>query len=99
MAETRCTWCTKRTSPASFKKMGMCGDCTKMHERYGFTETLARIPESVEATVAQVIAEQPTLDRAAAQMKKKYPLKHPLREWDMTLIVLVDERRRQRERS
>jgi len=92
----RCRWCRKGTTAKQLAKSGMCGGCTKMHERYSFHDTLARIPESVEETVHDAILAQPTLDRAASQMKKKYPLKHPLREWDAALVILMDERRRNR---
>lgn len=96
MSKARCTWCGKGTTLKQLQKMQMCGPCTKMAERYSFKQTLEKIPESVEAMVKQAIDEQPTLDRAASTMKKKYPLKHPLREWDMALVVLVDRRRRDR---
>lgn len=92
----RCEWCRKGTTAKQLVKSGMCGGCTKMFERYDFMQTLERIPATVEEDVRQAILDQPTLDRAASTMKKKYPLKHPLREWDAALIILVDERRRKR---
>lgn len=92
----RCTWCGKGTTAKQLQKMQMCGPCTRMAERKTFAETVDSIPQEYEEILAQKISEQPTLALAASQMKKVYPLKHPYREWDMTIVILLDRRRRDR---
>jgi hypothetical protein len=92
----RCPKCKKGTTKKLLDLKGMCGGCAKIYERASFRETLAAIPQEVEATVAEAILERATLALAASAMKKAHPLKHPLREWDPALVILVDERRRGR---
>ena len=95
-SKPRCSWCGKGTTNKQLQKMNMCGPCTRMAERKSFKETVDSLPIEAEEVLAQKIREQPTLALAASQMKKLYPLKHPYREWDMTIVVLLDRRRRNR---
>lgn len=91
---SRCPKCSKGTTAKQLQNKGMCGTCAKIWERRSFQETLDTIPLEVEGLVAQAILDTSTLTLAASRMKKLHPLKHPLRQWDAALIVLVDERRR-----
>lgn len=96
MGNWRCTWCGKGTTKKQLEATGKCGGCTKLFERFSYQQTLDRLPESVEEGVRNAILDKATLALAAGEMKKQYPLKHPLREWDQVLLILVDERRRNR---
>ena len=96
MAKQWCPKCRKGTTAKQLDLKGMCGGCAKVYERVSFAETLATIPQEVEEAVAEAILERATLALAASAMKKVHPLKHPLREWDPALVILVDERRRGR---
>lgn len=92
-----CPKCRKGTTAKQLNLKAMCGPCAKVYERWGFQETLDSIPQEVEQVLAETIRETPNLSKAASSMKKKYPLKHPKREWDLTLVILLDERRRTHE--
>ncbi len=96
---SECPKCHQGTTPKSLADKGMCASCYRIWGRATIQETLDSIPPEVEPMVKNDILTKSTLALAASGMKKLWPLKFPLREWDMVMVVLVDERGRERIRA
>lgn len=96
---TQCPKCRQGTTPKSIADKGMCAACFRIWGLATYSETMEAIPSSVEAQVKEAILTTSTISLAASRMKKLHPLKFPLRNWDIALVISIDERGRTRARS
>lgn len=71
----------------------MCAKCQRIFDQPSYDEVLAQIPEEWEDEVHRRIQEKSTLELAAASLKKTHPIKRYGRDWCVSLVVEVDERR------
>lgn len=93
-----CSRCHRGTTKKNLELDGMCGTCREVWTRVGYDTALERIPQEWEEIVDKAIHLKPTFLLAVTEVKKQTGSirKEVGREWDMALLVMVDERRRRR---
>ena len=86
------------TTKKNLELDGKCGTCREIWTRVDLDTALERIPQEWEAIVDKAIHLKPTLSLAVSEVKKQTGSirKDIGREWDLALLVMVDERRRRR---
>lgn len=93
-----CSKCLRGTTKKNVELDRMCKSCREIWTRVDYGTALDRIPKKWEAVVKEEIHLKPTLLLAVTAVKRATgSIREAVgREWDMALLVMVDERRRAR---
>lgn len=93
-----CSICRRGTTKANVELDGRCKSCREIWTRSTYAAALDRIPKAAEKVVENAIRIKPTLALAVTETKKTLGSirESAGREWDVALLVMVDERRKAR---